>query len=142
MNIGVLRDLLELGPGIFVGVIAHFLESKKEEVIDNGYGKLDKKRLGYSIETLDGNKIIPSNTNVKDAVAGKFAGVKIGNNDDLSQFVGRGRYTTILGNQYGLVVVDGLVIKQSNSSRDAGFIALNTGLASGALDIILPEENK
>ena len=26
--------------------------------------------------------------------------------------------------------------------RDAGFIALNTGLASGALDIILPEENK
>lgn len=26
--------------------------------------------------------------------------------------------------------------------RDAGFIALNTGLASGALDIVLPEENK
>ncbi len=26
--------------------------------------------------------------------------------------------------------------------RDAGFIALNTGLASGAFDIILPEENK
>ena len=107
------------------------LESKKEEVIDNGYGKLDKKRLGYSIETLDGNKIIPSNTNVKDAVAGKFAGVKIGNNDDLSQFVGRGRYTTILGNQYGLVVVDGLVIKQSNSSRDAGFIA-DTGFIDPA----------
>ena len=107
------------------------LESKKEEVIDNGYGKLDKKRLGYSIETLDGNKIIPSNTNVKDAVAGKFAGVKIGNNDDLSQFVGRGRYTTILGNQYGLVVVDGLVIKQSNSSRDAGFI-VDTGFLDPA----------
>ena len=107
------------------------LESNKEEVIDNGYGKLDKKRLGYSIETLDGNKIIPSNTNVKDAVAGKFAGVKIGNNDDLSQFVGRGRYTTILGNQYGLVVVDGLVIKQSNSSRDAGFIA-DTGFIDPA----------
>ncbi|MDB4496683.1 TonB-dependent receptor plug domain-containing protein, partial [Flavobacteriaceae bacterium] len=107
------------------------LESNKEEVIDNGYGKLDKKRLGYSIETLDGNKIIPSNTNVKDAVAGKFAGVKIGNNDDLSQFVGRGRYTTILGNQYGLVVVDGLVIKQSNSSRDAGFIS-DTGFIDPA----------
>lgn len=107
------------------------LESKKEEVIDNGYGKLDKKRLGYSIETLDGNKIIPSNTDVKDAVAGKFAGIKIGNNDDLSQFVGRGRYTTILGNQYGLVVVDGLVIKQSNSSRDAGFIA-DTGFIDPA----------
>ena len=99
------------------------LENNKQEVVDNGYGKLDKKRLGYSIETLDGNKIIPSNTDVKDAVAGKFAGVKIGANADLSQFVGRGRYTTILGNQYGLVVVDGLAIKQSNSSMGAGFIA-------------------
>ena len=99
------------------------LENKKEEIIDNGYGKLDKKRLGYSVETLAGDKIIPSNTNVKDAVAGKFAGVKIGANDDLTQFVGRGRYTTILGNQYGLVVVDGLAIKQSNSSMGAGFIA-------------------
>ena len=99
------------------------LENKKEEVIDNGYGKLDKKRLGYSVETLAGDKIIPSNTNVKDAVAGKFAGIKIGANDDLTQFVGRGRYTTILGNQYGLVVVDGVVIKQSNSSEGVGFIA-------------------
>ena len=98
------------------------LENKKQEVIDNGYGKLDKKRLGYSVETLAGNKIIPSNTDVKDAVAGKFAGVKIGANDDLTQFVGRGRYTTILGNQYGLIVVDGLAIKQSDSSMGAGFI--------------------
>ena len=99
------------------------LENKKQEIVDNGYGKLDKKRLGYSVETLAGDKIIPSNTNVKDAVAGKFAGVKIGANDDLTQFVGRGRYTTILGNQYGLVVVDGLAIKQSDSSMGAGFIA-------------------
>ena len=98
------------------------LENKKKEVIDNGYGKLDKKRLGYSVETLAGDKIIPSNTNVKDAVAGKFAGVKIGANDDLTQFVGRGRYTTILGNQYGLIFVDGLAIKQSDSSMGAGFI--------------------
>ena len=29
------------------------LENNKQEVVDNGYGKLDKKRLGYSIETLD-----------------------------------------------------------------------------------------
>ena len=36
--------------------------------------------------------------------------------------MGRGRYTTILGNQYGLIVVDGLAIKQSDSSMGAGFI--------------------
>ena len=107
------------------------LENNKKEEIDNGYGKLDKKRLGYSVETLDGDEIIPSNTDIKDAVAGKFAGIKIGNNDDLTQFVGRGRYTTILGNQYGLVVIDGLVIQQSDSSRDNGFIA-DTGFIDPA----------
>ncbi|MDG1980346.1 MAG: TonB-dependent receptor plug domain-containing protein [Flavobacteriaceae bacterium] len=107
------------------------LENNKKEEIDNGYGKLDKKRLGYSVETLDGDEIIPSNTDVKDAVAGKFAGIKIGNNDDLTQFVGRGRYTTILGNQYGLVVIDGLVTQQSDSSRDNGFIA-DTGFIDPA----------
>jgi len=36
------------------------LENKKQEIVDNGYGKLDKKRLGYSVETLAGDKIIPS----------------------------------------------------------------------------------
>lgn len=99
------------------------LENNKKEVIDNGFSKQDKKRIGYSIETLSGDEIIPSNTDVKDAVSGKFSGVKIGANDDLSQFVGRGLGTTILGNQYGLIVVDGFVIKQSDSSRDNGFIA-------------------
>ena len=99
------------------------LENTKKEVIDNGFSKQDKKRIGYSIETLSGDDIIPSNTDVKDAVSGKFSGVKIGANDDLSQFVGRGLGTTILGNQYGLIVVDGFVIKQSDSSRDNGFIA-------------------
>ena len=99
------------------------LENNKKEIIDNGFSKQDKKRIGYSIETLSGDEIIPSNTDVKDAVSGKFSGVKIGANDDLSQFVGRGLGTTILGNQYGLIVVDGFVIKQSDSSRDNGFIA-------------------
>jgi TonB-dependent SusC/RagA subfamily outer membrane receptor len=99
------------------------LENNKKEVIDNGFSKQDKKRIGYSIETLSGDEIIPSNTDVKDAVSGKFSGIKIAANDDLSQFVGRGLGTTILGNQYGLIVVDGFVIKQSDSSRDNGFIA-------------------
>ena len=107
------------------------LQNNKKEEIDNGFAKLDKKRLGYSIETLDGDKIIPSNTDVKDAVSGKFAGVKIAANDDLTQFVGRGLGTTIKGNQYGLVVVDGLVIKQSNSSIGGGFIA-DTGFIDPA----------
>ena len=60
------------------------LENNKKEVVDNGFTTLDKKRLGYAVETIDGNNIAPVNTEVKNAVVGKFAGVKIGANDDLS----------------------------------------------------------
>ena len=54
-------------------------------------------------------------------MVGKFAGVEVSANDDLSQFLGRGKNTTILGNQYGLIVLDGVAIKQSNSY--SGFVS-------------------
>jgi 6-phosphofructokinase 1 len=54
-------------------------------------------------------------------------------NNTVLQCVDKIRDTASSHNRLFLVEVMG---------RDAGFIALNTGLASGALDIILPEENK
>ena len=54
-------------------------------------------------------------------------------NNTVLQCVDKIRDTASSHNRMFLVEVMG---------RDAGFIALNTGLASGALDIILPEENK
>ena len=51
------------------------LENKKKEVIDNGYGKLDKKRLGYSVETLDGNEKI---VEAKSKGGAKFHTVSLG----------------------------------------------------------------
>ncbi len=54
-------------------------------------------------------------------------------NNTVLQCVDKIRDTASSHNRLCLVEVMG---------RDAGFIALNTGLASGALDIILPEENK
>tara|TARA_B100000787_G_scaffold170309_1_gene166141 strand:+ start:20880 stop:23021 length:2142 start_codon:yes stop_codon:yes gene_type:complete len=97
------------------------LKNNKKELIDNGYGTLDKKRLGYDVKTIDGNNIAPVNTDVKNAVVGKFAGVEVSANDDLSQFLGRGKNTTIKGNQYGLIILDGVPLKQSNSS--SGFVS-------------------
>ncbi|MCT4623896.1 MAG: 6-phosphofructokinase [Schleiferiaceae bacterium] len=54
-------------------------------------------------------------------------------NNTVLQCVDKIRDTASSHNRLFLVEVMG---------RDAGFIALNSGLASGALDIILPEENK
>ncbi len=91
------------------------IENTKKELVNNGYSTSDKKRLGYSVKSIPGSKISSINTNAKGAIVGKFAGVEVASNDDLSQFLGRGKNTTIKGNQYGLIVLDGVPLKQSNS---------------------------
>ncbi|CAI8335816.1 MAG: TonB-dependent receptor SusC [Flavobacterium sp. SCGC AAA160-P02] len=97
------------------------IENSNKEMINTGNGMVDKKRLGYSVKSISGNSISAINTDARGAVVGKFAGLEVSNSDQLSQFLGRGRYTTIKGNQYGLIVLDGVPIKQSNSST--GFVS-------------------
>ena len=92
------------------------IEKSKEELINNGFSTLEKKRLGYSVSSISGASISPVNTNVRGAVIGRFAGVEVARNDERSQFLGRGKNTTIKGNQYGLIVLDGVPLDQSNSA--------------------------
>jgi len=104
---------------------------EKEELINTGNTKIDKKRLGYSIESIGSNEISSLDIDVKQAVKGQFAGIQIANNtaqarSDLSQFLGRGKNMSILGNQYGLIVLDGVPLAQSQSgggfTNDTSFI--------------------
>lgn len=92
------------------------IEKDEEELISNGFSTLDKKRLGYSVRSISGSSISAVNTDVRGAIVGRFAGVEVASKDELSQFLGRGRNTTIKGNQYGLVVLDGVALEQSNSA--------------------------
>jgi tetratricopeptide (TPR) repeat protein len=96
-------------------------EVEKENLINTGNGLQDKKRLGYDVKTIGSDVISDLDTDVQQAVKGQFAGLQIQNDTaqtdvDLSQFLGRGKNMTILGNQYGLIVVDGVPTAQSNSS--------------------------
>lgn len=97
------------------------IENSDKEMVNTGNGLVDKERLGYSVRSISGNSITPVNTDARGAVIGKFAGLEVSNREQLSQFLGRGRNTTILGNQYGLIVLDGVPIQQSNSAT--GFIS-------------------
>ena len=97
------------------------IENFDKEMVNTGNGLVDKERLGYSVRSISGNSITPVNTDARGAVIGKFAGLEVSNREQLSQFLGRGRNTTILGNQYGLIVLDGVPIQQSNSAT--GFIS-------------------
>lgn len=95
-------------------------EAEKEEMVNTGNTMVDEKSLGYSIESITDKEISPLDTDVQQAVKGQFANFILPNDSaiddvDLSQFLGRGRNMSILLNQYGLIVIDGVPQEQSKS---------------------------
>ncbi len=101
-------------------------EAEKENLVNTGNTTVDEKRLGYSIETITSEDISPLDTDVQQAVKGQFANFELANDSatddvDLSQFLGRGKNMSILLNQYGLVVIDGVPQEISSSGQFGGF---------------------
>ncbi len=98
------------------------VEAEQEELVNVGNSTVNSKRIGYAVESIDEEDISELDTDVQQAVKGQFAGLQIANdsgpdhNADLSQFIGRGRNSTIALSQYGLIVVDGVPQQQSNSA--------------------------
>ncbi|WP_422859752.1 TonB-dependent receptor plug domain-containing protein [Flagellimonas sp. S174] len=83
-------------------------------------GLKDKDALGYAVQSISSDKILDAATALSAGVSGKFSGVSIGQNDDLSRVVMRPS-NSLLGNNYGLIVVDGIPLPQSQSSADGLF---------------------
>jgi tetratricopeptide (TPR) repeat protein len=95
-------------------------EAEKEEMVNTGNTMVNEKSLGYSIESITDEEISELDTDVQQAVKGQFANFILPNDSaiddvDLSQFLGRGRNMSILLNQYGLLVIDGVPQEQSVS---------------------------
>ena len=114
----VIKDvLLTDGTQILDDIV---IVSELKEQVNTGNTLENKNKIGYSIQSIGEKDISPLDTDVKQAVKGQFSGLKIQNNTaqtrvDLSQFIGRGNNMTINGNQYGLIVLDGVPLAQSNS---------------------------
>lgn len=93
---------------------------EKEELVNTGNTTVDKKRLGYDVETISGDAVSEQDTDLIGAAKGQFTNFEVPNDvynkADISQFLGRGKNMTILGNQYGLIVVDGVPLQQSSSA--------------------------
>lgn len=83
-----------------------------------------KEGQGYASQSIGDKELTSVNTNLNSAVTGRFSGVttasgiQSGADKDLSKFTVRGQ-SSILLNNYGLIVVDGVPIKQSNSANNA-----------------------
>ncbi|PQB04082.1 TonB-dependent receptor plug domain-containing protein [Aureitalea marina] len=104
---------------------ADIQDEPEDEEVNLGDRKRSKKTLGYAVESITSDDIAPTDTDVQQAVKGQFSGLYIQNdtaNDDvdLTQFLGRNKNMTILGNQYGLVVIDGVPQASDSSAFGAG----------------------
>lgn len=109
-------------------VIRANTSDNSEELMNTGNGYVDKKKLGFAIESIDSDAISSLDVDVQQAVQGQFSGLYIQNDTaqddvDLTQFLGRGKNMTITGNQYGLVVIDGVALSQSDSSDETRFLS-------------------
>ncbi len=81
-------------------------------------GQRNDAAVGFAVQSITEEQIADISSNAADAAQGKFSGVRLGQNDDLSQAEIRSK-TSILSNNYGLVVIDGVPMAKSNSSSYA-----------------------
>ena len=90
---------------------------QEEPVIEKetALGRKNEESVGYAVQTITEDNISDISTTVNNATQGKFSGVSLGQNDDLSQVIMRPS-NSINATNYGLVVVDGVPLQRSDSS--------------------------
>ena len=103
INISMVDTDVNLGEVIVTSDAAN----EKEEFVNTGNGKVNKKKIGYHVETITDKDISAIDTDVEKAVAGQFSNFNLQSDQTITEFISRGRNTTILGDQRGLVVIDG-----------------------------------
>lgn len=111
------NDTLLPGPGIGLKEVV-VSENKRVEnpvtTVNMGNGEVDKNRVGVAVQSIGDAEISPIQTDVAQSVQGKFSGVEVKRNNDLSQVKMRTDNSMVLNN-YGLIVIDGIPQQRSNS---------------------------
>lgn len=104
----------------------------KEELVETGNGQAEKKRLGYAVQSISEKDVGVQDITVENAVSGQFSNVTLNQGQNLGEFIARGRNMSILLDQTGLIVVDGVPIESSPSSLGG----IGSFGASGDKDIL------
>jgi len=85
-----------------------------EEKVYTANGKVDSKKLGYTVTTIGEDEFSEAPVTVTDATRGKLLTTTQGQNDDISQAIFRG-VNSVLMNQYPLIVIDGSPMERNSS---------------------------
>lgn len=118
----------ELGENRYNNVVIDYDGVQLEEVVvksgsennafNTGNGN-NTDALGYGVQTIKDEDISEITPTISEAIDGKVTGLRKGRDDDISQSVIRG-IRSISGNNYPLVIIDGVTLPKSDSSRGAG----------------------
>jgi len=93
-----------------------------EEEVETGYGRVNKKKLGYAVKTINEKQLMSGEaTNISDALRGKMGATSHSSGMDLSLTVFRnGAAGSLLSpndptapSPYALIVIDGIQIRRS-----------------------------
>ncbi len=122
------QDSVPIGTGVQLDEVVVSENRRVENPVESvniGNGEVDKNRLGVAVQSIGDEQISPITTDVSNAVQGKFSGVQIGTRAsnwgaeaDISKVTMRTNNSMILNN-YGLIVIDGVPQQQADSSKKA-----------------------
>ena len=79
-----------------------------------------KKNLGYAVQKITDKEISVQDISVENAIAGRFSNITLKSDQNITQFLARGRNMTMLLDQTGLVVIDGVAVESSPNSSTIG----------------------
>ena len=106
LNIQLIGDETELNEVVVTG------QKKQEpEMVETGYGKVNKEKLGYAVKTISEKELMSANaTNISDAVRSKMGAVDNSSGNDISLTVFR---NVFVGNRFALIVIDGVPLRRN-----------------------------
>ncbi|MGB1450908.1 MAG: carboxypeptidase-like regulatory domain-containing protein [Marinirhabdus sp.] len=100
------------------------IEGKRDEEIEEevftGNTKRSKRTLGYAVEQISNDDIKEQDIHIENAVTGQFSGFELKSDQNLGQFLARGKNMSILGDQTGIIVVDGVPVESDPSALALG----------------------
>ncbi|GAB5399354.1 MAG: hypothetical protein Aureis2KO_09390 [Aureisphaera sp.] len=92
---------------------------KEEKLVTTGYGRVDKKSLGYAVQSVSAEDMNTGFGTVSGALSGKISGVGDGSNSDISVATIR-QANSVLWARHPLILIDGVPIPKSITRPSSG----------------------
>jgi hypothetical protein len=122
-NLDDIYVLLKTSAEILDEVVLNSSKTTDNDV-DTGYGKKNKDAMGFSASTITAKDISPAAISIVDAIKGKFAGVQVGSNQDMSptgnkaRIYIRGGSLSINNSASAIFDVDGMIYTETPDFLD------------------------